>query len=141
MNHIAMKLNKQRQILVVEDDSDDIFLLTHQLETAKIKEHVVFIGNGKEALDFLLQARFPPIVIFLDLHLPGLNGVTLLERVRQESRLQAVPVIIMTGFNDPHDMKKCRALGITTYLQKPIVLTTFIKTVTDLFQEKAEPTP
>src|ERR1700682_6182476 len=100
----VMKLKERTQILVVEDDSTDTFLLIRQLARAQIDDHVVFIDNGKEALEFLLQARFPPIVIFLDLHLPGLGGVELLERVRREPRLQAIPVIIMTGFNDPYDI-------------------------------------
>ena len=125
------------QILVVEDDLTDSFLLTRQLAKAQMDDHVIFIGNGKEALDFLLQAVFPPIVIFLDLHLPGLSGVALLEKIRQEPRLQAMPVIVMTGFNDPHDMKKCIKLGVTAYLQKPIKLSTFIKTIAHLFPEIA----
>jgi len=131
-----MESNNPNQILVVEDDRDDVVLLTHQLTKAKIKDHVVFIDDGKEALDFLRQAPFPPIAIFLDLHLPGLSGVELLEKVRQEPRLKAVPVIVMTGYNDPHDVKKCNELGITAFLRKPINLTTFIKAVADLFQEK-----
>lgn len=124
---------------MVEDDSNDSFLLRHQLARAQFKDHVVFIENGQEALDFLLQAPFPPIAILLDLHLPGLSGVELLQRVRQDSRLMAIPVIVMTGFNDPHDMKKCHELGITAYLPKPIDLSIFIKTVADLFQEIAAP--
>ena len=133
----SMKLNKQMQILVVEDDISDSFLLTRQLAQAEMDDHVIFIGDGKEALDFLLQASIPPIAVFLDLHLPGLSGVDLLERIRQESRLQAMPVIVMTGFNDPHDMKKCIRLGVTAYLQKPIKLATFIKTIAHLFPEIA----
>jgi len=129
-----MKSPNRSQILVVEDDRDDIFLLTNQLAKAEIKEHVVFIDNGKEALDFLLKTPTPPIAVFLDLHLPGLSGVNLLEKVRQEPRLEDVPIVVMTGYNDPHDMKRCHELGITAYLQKPINLSTFIKTVADLFQ-------
>ena len=138
-NPLMMKLNKRRQVLVVEDDCTDSFLLRHQLAKAQFKDHVIFVENGKEALEFLLQAPFPPIAILLDLHLPGLSGVELLQRVRQDSRLMAIPVIVMTGFNDPHDMKKCHELGITAYLPKPINLSIFIKTVADLFQEVAAP--
>jgi len=134
-----MKQNELSHILVVEDDTDDLFLLTHQLEKAKIKDHVTFMGNGKEALNYLLQAPFPPIVIFLDLHLPGLSGVELLHRIRQDSRLKTVPVIVMTGFNDPHDIKQCHALGITAFLTKPLDISTFTSAVANLFQN--EPIP
>jgi len=132
----SMKSIPRNQILVVEDDRDDIFLLTNQLARAEINEHVLFIDNGKEALDFLLKAPTPPIALFLDLHLPGLSGVDLLERMRREPRLQDVPVVVMTGYNDPHDMKRCHELGITAYLQKPVNLSTFLKTVADLFQSQ-----
>jgi len=134
-----MKPTKRSQILVVEDDKDDIFLLNHQLARAKIKDHVIFIDNGREALDYLLQSPVPPIALFLDLHLPGLSGVEVLERMRQEPRLLDVPVVVMTGYNDPHDMKKCHELGVTAYLRKPINLSTFIKTVADLFQTTMVP--
>lgn len=125
------------QILVVEDDINDIHLLSHQLAKAHIDDHVVFIGDGKEAHDYLLRTPVLPIAIFLDLHLPGIGGVELLERMRQDPRTQAIPVIVMTGFNDPYDMKRCNQLGITAYLQKPIELTTFIKTIAHLFPEIA----
>jgi len=132
-----MKLTNQTQILVVEDDANDSFLLTHQLAKAQMDDCVVLIDNGKEALDFLLHAPVPPIALFLDLHLPGISGIELLETIRQEPRLKAMPVIVMTGFNDPHDMKKCIQLGVTAYLQKPIKLATFIKTIAHLFPEIA----
>ena len=62
-----------------------------------------------------------------------MHGVQLLERMRSEPRLKAVPVIIMTGATDRHDMEQCQKLGVTAYLPKPIKLSTFIRTITHLF--------
>lgn len=124
------------QILVVEDDADDSFLLTRQLAKAQIEDHVTVIGNGKEALDFLSKAATPPIAVFLDLRLPGLSGLELLIRIRQEARFQTMPIIIMTGSSNPKDLEECNRLGVTAYLAKPIGLTTFIKTVAHLFPPK-----
>ncbi len=122
---------------MVEDNEDDSYLLTRQLIRAQIDDHVAVFGNGEDALEFLLRTSQVPLVIFLDLRLPGLSGVDLLKRVRREPRLQAVPVIVMTGYLDSQDVKACERLGVTTYLPKPISLTVFIKAVAHLFPHKS----
>lgn len=131
-------LNLQNPIVVVEDNEDDSYLLTRQLARAQIDDHITVFGNGEAALDFLLNTSQLPLVIFLDLHLPGLGGVELLQRLRREPRLHTVPVIIMTGSLDPGDIKECERLGVTTYLPKPISLTVFIKAVAHLFPKASD---
>jgi chemotaxis family two-component system response regulator Rcp1 len=128
------------QILVVEDNADDSFILTRQLAKAQIDDHVTVIEDGKKAFDFLLKAQPKPLAIFLDLHLHGLSGLQLLATIREESSIREVPVIIMTGSSDPKHEDECRRLGITAYLAKPVALTTFIKTVAHLFPKIASPT-
>ena len=128
-----MNSNNGTRILVVEDDQDDSFLLTRQLAKAQIDDHVTVIGNGREAWEFLLNSTRLPIAIFLDLKLPELSGLELLERVRREPRLESLPVIVMTGSIDPNDLDRCFQLGVTAYLPKPIELRAFIKTVAHLF--------
>jgi CheY-like chemotaxis protein len=125
------------RILVVEDDANDSFMLVRQIEKAQIDDHVTVIGNGREAFDLLLKSSPPPLAVFLDLRLPGLNGIEILEKMRENPRLKSVPVIVMTGSMNPHDESECARLGATAYLQKPISLTTFIKTVSHLFPEAA----
>ena len=122
---------------MVEDNEDDSYLLTRELARAQIDDQVTVFGNGEEALDFLLHASHPPLVVFLDLRLPGLSGIELLGRLRQEKRLKTVPVIIMTGSLEPEDVKACTRLGVTSYLPKPVSLNDFIKTVAHLFPEKS----
>ncbi len=125
-------------ILVVEDNADDSFLLTRQLARAQFEDCVTVIGNGQDALDFLLHTGTVPLAVFLDLRLPGMSGTQLLEKMRAEPRLQAVPVIVMTGSVDPRDVEECSRLGVTAYLPKPVTLSTFIKTVAHLFPKVAE---
>jgi CheY-like chemotaxis protein len=120
-------------IIVVEDNIDDSFMLERQLQKAQIDDHVIFIDNGRKALDFLIEMGHPPLAVFLDLRLPGLGGIEVLEKMRQEPSLKDVPVIVMTGSSDPTDLEKCTRLGVTAFLSKPIKLVTFIKTVTHLF--------
>jgi CheY-like chemotaxis protein len=128
-------------ILVVEDNADDSFMLTRQLEKAQIDDHVTVIENGKDALEFLLSSSQLPLAIFLDLKLPGLSGVELLQKVKEEPRLEKVPIIIMTGSSNPNDLKECTRLGVTAFLEKPVALTTFIRTVAHLFPRAVEKLP
>jgi two-component system response regulator len=124
---------KSTNILIVEDDADDSFMLVRQLEKAQIDDHVTVIEDGQKALTFLVAAEPLPLAMFLDLRLPGMNGLELLEKIRQDGKLQSLPVIIMTGSSDPRDVAECSRLGVTAFLEKPVSLTSFIKTVAHLF--------
>lgn len=126
------------RVLVVEDNADDRELLMRQLRKRDMDTHVKFISNGQEALDFLTGQQAPLlaselIAIFLDLRLPSLNGLELLRRVRAHNDLQAVPVIVMTSSNDPHDLEECQKLKVVNYVSKPVTFTSFSKAVADVF--------
>ena len=127
-----MEPNRLTYILVVEDNADDSFLLTRQLARGHLEDCVTVIPNGQEALDFLLQTTPSPLAVFLDLRLPGLSGIELLEKIRQEPHLQDLPVIVMSGSTHQGDVNRCRELGVSNFLAKPVDLTTFIKIVSHL---------
>jgi CheY-like chemotaxis protein len=129
--------SKSTKILVVEDDANDSFMLTRQLEKAQIDDSVTVIEDGMKALEFLAQAQQLPLAVFLDLRLPGLSGIEVLEKIRQDSRLKQLSVIIMTGTGDPQDLEKCKSLGVTAFLEKPVGLSNFIKTVAHLFPKES----
>ena len=116
-------------ILVVEDNADDSFLLTRQLARAGLGDSIRVIGDGQDALDFLLKTDVQPDVVFLDLILPALSGLQLLQRIRQEDHLYRLPVIVMTNSINPADVEKCTGLGVTAYLPKPVGLDTFTKII------------
>jgi CheY-like chemotaxis protein len=125
------------RVLVVEDDADDRDLLLRQLRKSGIDGHVKFIGDGKEALDFLLKLPPPTpfcdlIAIFLDLKLPSMNGVEMLRRIKKIPRVQNIPVIVMTSSLDPKDFEACQRLNVEAFIPKPITFEVFSKAITSL---------
>lgn len=134
------------RVLVVEDNADDRELLLRQLRKTGMADHVRFISDGKEALNFLtvpdpLPAAHELVAIFLDLNLPSLNGLDLLRALRERERFQATPVIVMTSSNDPRDLEECRRLHVTNYVSKPVTFTSFSKAVADIFHLPRSPAP
>jgi CheY-like chemotaxis protein len=125
------------KVLVIEDNADDQELLMRQLRKTGLEDHVKFISDGKEALDFLTGARAPEpadlVVILLDLRLPSLSGLELLRRLRSRPEFQSVPVTVMTSSNDPRDLEECRRLNVAHYVNKPVTFTSFAKAVADVF--------
>jgi len=128
-----MEAPKSTQILVIEDDANDSFLLEREIARASLEDHVTIIPDGRQALAYLEETETPPLAIFLDLYLPGMNGVHVLDRLRRNPKYKNVPVIVMTGSADPNDLKECLRLGVTSYLSKPVKLSHFIKTVAHIF--------
>ena len=134
----SIPLEAPVRVMVIEDNADDRELLLRQLRKSGMDNHVKFISNGREALDFFLEGRTVPlsrelIAIFLDLKLPALSGLELLRRLRQREEFQDTPVIVMTSSNDPADLAECRRLKVTNYVSKPVTFTSFSKAVADVF--------
>ncbi len=115
-------------ILIVEDNSDDSFLLTRQLAKLELDRAIRVIPDGRAALDYLLSVSPPPYAVFLDLRLPRLSGIQLLQEIRREPRLHALPVIVMTNSIDPADAEMCARLGVAAYSHKPVSVD-LIKTI------------
>ncbi len=133
------------RVLVIEDDPNDRELLLHQLHRSGMDKHVKFISDGREALDFLTQPNTLDlaselVAIFLDLKLPSLGGLDLLRRFRVHPTLQHIPVIVMTSSNDPQDLEECQRLRVTSYVSKPVTITSFSKAVADVFH-RSQMTP
>jgi CheY-like chemotaxis protein len=116
-------------ILVVEDNLEDSDLLTRELVRANLDDEVYVIDNGQDAYDYLLQTSPAPDVVFLDLKLPRLSGIQLLEEIRKEPRLYHLPVVVMTSSISPTDAEICARHGVTAFLPKPISLSLFKKVI------------
>ena len=130
------------RILIIEDNPDDTFFLTRQLNRAKLDDHVTVLADGQEALNFLLENSSDDgihfLAIFLDLRLPSLDGLPLLRKVREVPSLRDIPVIVMTSSNEERDIEECQRLKVKAYVTKPVRLTEFIKAVTHVLPPPAE---
>ena len=130
-----MKAEKAR-IVIIEDDAADVGLLMRHLKKAKFDKHVKVIPDGKAAFEWLSSGDPQGkdiIALFLDLNLPSISGLHVLEMIRSNEGTRHLSVIVMTGSSDPEDLKKCRQLGVSCYVQKPITVATFAKAVADIF--------
>jgi two-component system, response regulator len=125
------------RVLVIEDNTDDIALLTRQLDKAGMSGQVKFISEGSKALEFLSCDNgcyaLKLMVIFLDLRLPDLNGIDVLRCIKSLPYASEIPVVIMTSSNNPVDMQMCQDLGITHYVEKPVTFSSFSKSMADVF--------
>lgn len=117
-------------ILMVEDDPNDIELTLEAFRRAKCTNRFKVIQDGAEALEYLFgQESTPrrggrkyPGLILLDLHLPRVNGLEILRRLKADERTQSIPVVILTASQKDRDITECRRLGVHAYIVKPVDL-------------------
>lgn len=121
-----------RTILLVEDNPDDAELALMALaDTAA--DHVHRVADGAEALDYLLgDGRRLPVVVFLDLMLPKVDGFEVLERLRAAARTRTLPVVLFTSSDTLEDIARAYALGANSYVRKPIEFGEYRATVARL---------
>ena len=138
-NSVAPELIR---VIVIEDNEDDRILLLRQLKSAHMSEQIKFIPDGQEALDYfqthtaaLAQSL---MVVFLDLKLPSNSGLEVLRKIRTESALAHIPVIVMTSSNNPKDLEACQALHVSKWVEKPITFDTFSRAIADTFHQHKE---
>jgi len=130
----------ERLILLVEDNDDDIELTLRALTQNHVANRVEVARDGAEALDFLFcrgahagrDPRVLPHVVLLDLKLPKIAGMEVLEQIRREPRTKRLPVVILTSSNVESDLARCYDLGANSYIRKPVDFTRFMDAVNSL---------
>lgn len=128
------------EILFAEDSMDDAMLTLRALAKSGLSNQVHRVKNGKEALDFIYcreeyALRNPdkhPKVILLDLKMPKVSGMQVLEKLKSDPRLNSIPVVILTSSKEDPDIKKCFALGANSYIVKPVDSDNFFQSIKDL---------
>jgi CheY-like chemotaxis protein len=127
------------RILVVEDDPRDLELTLTALDEYKLANEVVVARDGKEALDYLhCREQFAsrpdesPAVILLDLKLPKVNGLEVLQKIRSDERLKMIPVVVLTSSHEERDMFTSYQLGVNAYVVKPVDFHEFVNAVKEL---------
>jgi len=129
-----------KPILLVEDSADDVALTIRALKKNNIANEVVVAVDGVEALDWLFgtgthAGRDPlqvPAVILLDLKLPRVDGLEVLQRLRADTRTRLLPVVILTSSSEEQDLVKGYALGANSYIRKPVDFGQFTEAVRQL---------
>ena len=114
-----------QQILLIEDNRDDVFLMRRAVQKAGVPWALTVLIDGQQALDFFNRAAdfaLPtnrPSLIFLDLKLPYVSGFDVLLSMQQQSQWKDIPVVILTSSPEERDMRRALALGAKAYLIKP----------------------
>ena len=115
-------MKKNCQILVVDDDPEDHLILLEYFREFGKDEHVKFLENGQEALDFLESIEDDqalPRLVVLDLNMPILNGTQTLYRLKQLRRFRNIPTIIFSTSDNENEKRKCLSFGAADYVVKP----------------------
>jgi CheY-like chemotaxis protein len=107
-------------ILLVEDNIDDEVLALRALRKHQVRSQVVVARDGQEAIDYLSGDQAPPQLILLDLHLPRLSGLEVLQYIRNQPRTRLLPVVVLTTSDQDRDRLESYQLGANSYIRKPI---------------------
>jgi two-component system, response regulator len=125
------------EILLVEDNPDDVELTLRAFRKSKIANEIVVARDGVEALDYLFatgqyagrdNSSLPQLVL-LDLKLPRLDGLQVLERIRSNAQTRLLPVVILTSSTEPPDLLTGYSLGANSYIRKPVDFQEFVLAV------------
>ena len=133
-------MSHAKAILLVEDNPDDEELTLLALKKNNILNRVEIVRDGAEALDFLFeQGHFigksftqDLAVILLDLKLPKVSGLEVLQRIRNDPRTKLIPVVVLTSSKEEEDILRSYSLGANSYLRKPVDFERFLECVGQL---------
>jgi CheY-like chemotaxis protein len=136
---LSVKNPSPAKIVVVEDNSADVFLLRHALDQHEKSYLLEVLRDGEEAIDFVNRQRSEghqaePCVIVLDLHLPKHDGTAVLRVIRQEPALALVHVVALTTLASPKDEQEVRDLGVRLYKAKPTLVEEWIKLAGEILE-------
>ncbi len=127
------------RILMVEDDPRDIELTLSALEEYNLGNEVIVTRDGEEALDYLycrgaFQGRTTdnPAVLLLDLKLPKVDGLEVLQQIKSDERLKMIPVVVLTSSREERDLVTSYKLGVNAYVVKPVDFHEFVNAIKEL---------
>ena len=129
------------EILLVEDNVTDAELTIRELRKHNMANNLVHLKDGEEALDFLFatgqyagirEVQYKPKVVLLDIQMPKVNGIEVLQKIKNDPRTRTVPVVILTSSKENPDVKKCYDLGANSYIVKPVNFEGFAESIKNL---------
>lgn len=127
------------RILLVEDDPKDVELTLTALEEYNLANEVVVAKDGEEALDYLYsrgnfkaRSNDHPAVLLLDLKLPKIDGLEVLQQIKSDEELKMIPVVVLTSSHEEKDMVTSYKLGVNAYVVKPVDFHDFVNAIKEL---------
>ena len=127
------------RILIVEDDPKDVELTLTALEEYNLANEVVVTRDGEEALDYLycrgnfkMRTSDNPAVLLLDLKLPKVDGLEVLQQIKSDEKLKMIPVVVLTSSREERDMVASYRLGVNAYVVKPVDFHEFVNAIKEL---------
>ena len=128
-------------LLLVEDNSNDAELTIRELKKHNLANNLFHVKDGAEALDFIFATGefsgrrsmdSAPKLILLDIQMPKVNGIEVLQKIKSDERTRTTPVVILTSSKEDPDIKKCYALGANSYIVKPVNFERFAESIKNL---------
>ena len=125
-----------KHILLVDDSPRDTELAIDALRQNHLANEIIALHNGAEALDYLYR-RGPfadrpngnPAVVLLDMKMPKVDGLEVLQQMKNDPQLKMIPVVMLTSSREDQDLKKCYQLGVNAYIVKPVQFHEFVEAV------------
>ena len=135
MNHNSV------EVLLVEDSINDAELTIRELKKHHLANNLYHARDGEEAIDFIFATgrfqgarsiEFPPKIILLDIQMPKVNGIQVLQKIKSDERTRATPVVMLTSSKEDPDIQKCYGLGANSYIVKPVNFESFAVSIKNL---------
>ena len=132
--------NSEVEILLVEDNSDDAELTIRALKKNNLLNHLLHVKDGAEALEFLLctgkysdrNKDIKPKVILLDLNMPKISGIEVLQKIKSDEKTKSIPVVVLTSSKESPDVQACYQLGANSFIVKPVGFENFTAAISEL---------
>ena len=132
--------NENIEILIIEDNITDAEMTIRALRKSNLANHVLHLKDGEEGLDYIFcRGKYSerniencPKVILLDLKMPKVNGIEVLQEIKSDERTKSIPLVVLTSSKEDPDIKTCYKLGVNSYVVKPVVFDSFAKAVSEL---------
>ena len=132
--------NNEIDILLVEDNESDAEMTIRILKKNNIANRLLHLHNGADALDYIFaqgiyadrQFENMPKIILLDLKMPKINGIEVLQKIKGDARTKKIPVVMLTSSSEDPDIKQCYDLGVNSYVVKPVEFGEFQNAITNL---------
>lgn len=132
--------NREIELVIIEDDPNDTELLMRMFHKHGVTNKIHLLRDGAEALDFMFargvyaqrEMHYETMLIILDLKLPKVNGIEVLEQLKSDKRTKAIPIVILSGSRENKDVQDAYRFGVSSYVTKPIKFDEFAKVVSEL---------